>query len=168
MPPREKERHILFRNCRSRLQNHTDNVFEGDGEISSRHEVERPVLILSLPAYSIYEGHKTKANIAEHLKFHSFATARNALIEKSPYSDTLMRKSSNPEKDGPLLIRSWNFDFGMANSKMRKLPLARKTMHNDSSPNRKTNTLEFTTSASSQSYRQCIHRRRQNLVVPRI
>ena len=89
------------------------------------------------PAFSIYEWHQTKANIADNLKSHSFATARNALIETSPYSDILMRKSSNPDKDWPLLTHSWDFDFGMATSKMLELPLARKLMHNDALLKRK-------------------------------
>ena len=66
------------------------------------------------------------ARIEEHYECQSFAKARNAVIQKSPYKWTWMRKSSHPEKDGRLLILSWNFGFGIAISKMWEIQFARE------------------------------------------
>ena len=110
MTPRNKRKKRVFGFTEMRIRHHTNRVFEGDGEKSSRHVATRPVLILDLHC-QIYEGHTTEANIAENLKLHSVDTARKALIETSPYSYTFTRKCSRLEKDGPLLTLSWQIHF---------------------------------------------------------
>ena len=149
----EKHPHVLIRSCMlffntSAHQEHFDyatqkqisynkntyihTVLEGgDGEKSSRHEFERHVLILYL--HSKFTKDVTEAKFSDIWNSISPPQPEMHWLKNHLTATHVLRKSSHPEKDGPLLTLSWNFDFGMAISKMWEIPFARALIHNDSS-----------------------------------